>query len=96
MYTGCNVENASYGLTLCAERNAISTAIAQGHRSVDALAVACIDAPVNADICDLSPCGACRQWIAELGPDAVIIICGKENHTLFSITDLLPHSFRVR
>ena len=68
-YIGCNVENASYGLSLCAERNAISTAIANGEKS-KLLAVA-IYSP-NQTKC--VPCGACRQWIYEFAQDAKIIL----------------------
>ncbi|MBV9580652.1 MAG: cytidine deaminase, partial [Chloroflexi bacterium] len=62
LYVGCNVENASYGLSICAERNAIFGAIAAGgRRPFRAIAVSCVDAPDNG----CSPCGACRQVIAE-------------------------------
>src|SRR5215510_11448003 len=74
VYVGCNVENASYGLTICAERNAIFCAVAAGAvRPFAALAVSCIDA--NEGGC--SPCGACRQVIAEhLWPDAPVRVDG--------------------
>jgi cytidine deaminase len=64
-YTGCNVENASYGLTICAERNAIFHAIAAGARRLQAVALSCPDAPGDAQANELMPCGACRQVIAE-------------------------------
>ena len=90
-YTGCNVENASYGLTLCAERNAISSAIADGQKSK--LAAVAIYSP-NAKLC--YPCGACRQWIAEFSKDAAVIVENSEgNPQAFSIKDLLPYSFEL-
>jgi len=90
-YTGCNVENASYGLSLCAERNAISSAIADGQKS-KIIAVA-IYSP-NSKLC--YPCGACRQWIAEFSKDAAIIVEDiEENPKSFSIKELLPYSFEL-
>lgn len=97
--TGCNVENASYGLALCAERNALSTAVAQfgvesgGMPKIIQLAVACIDAPPDAGVALRSPCGACRQWIAELAPDAEILIDSYD--ASLSLEDLLPFAFRL-
>ncbi|HBG50095.1 MAG TPA: cytidine deaminase [Cyanobacteria bacterium UBA9971] len=90
-YTGCNVENASYGLTLCAERTAISSAIADGQKS-KIVAIA-IYSP-NAKLC--YPCGACRQWIAEFSKDASIIVENAEGKPqIFSIKELLPHTFEL-
>jgi cytidine deaminase len=91
---GCNVENASYGLTLCAERNALSTAVAAGNTKISAIAVACIDAAPEAGLSELMPCGACRQWIQELAPDAEILIAGTDR--MFSIADLLPNPFDLK
>ena len=76
IYAGTNVENASYGLSLCAERATLAQIIAAGDREVRAIAIACIDG--KDDISQLTPCGACRQWIAELAPKAEIIICGNQ------------------
>jgi len=90
-YTGCNVENASYGLTLCAERNAISSAIADGQKS-KIISVA-IYSP-NSKLC--YPCGACRQWIAEFSKDAEVIVEDEEGQAQsFSIKELLPYSFEL-
>ncbi len=88
IFGGCNVENASYGLTVCAERNAIFTAIAAGAtRPFTALAVSCADAAEGA----CSPCGACRQVIAEhLRSDAQDLVDGLGR---FTPRDLLPHGF---
>ncbi|WP_353208523.1 cytidine deaminase [Sphingorhabdus sp.] len=66
IYTGCNVENQSYGLTICAERAAIFSAIAAGQRKLLTLAIVALNAD-GADIASLTPCGACLQCIAEFG-----------------------------
>jgi cytidine deaminase len=89
-YVGCNVENASYGLSVCAERNAIFSAVAAGaRRPFAALAVSCIDAAEGG----CSPCGACRQVIAEhLRPDAHVQVDGLGR---FTPADLLPHGFSL-
>jgi len=85
-YTGCNVENASYGLTVCAERIAIWKAISEGETEFVALAVA-----TNIGG---SPCGACRQVMAEFAPDMPVLIAdlsGQANAT--SVAELLPLAF---
>jgi cytidine deaminase len=91
LFVGCNVENASYGLTICAERAAIFAAVAAGaRRPLRSLALTCLDAP-EADGC--MPCGACRQVMAEhLAPDAAVIVDGVGE---FSIAQLLPHQFTL-
>ena len=88
VFVGCNVENASYGLTVCAERIAIFNAIASGAaRPFAALAVSCIDASEEG----CSPCGACRQVIAEhLREDAIV---GVDGLGRFTPRELLPHAF---
>jgi cytidine deaminase len=91
--TGANIENASYGLCLCAERAALSNAYAQGHTNIKALALACIDADTKAHEHELMPCGSCRQWIKELAPDATIYIEGLARD--FAIEDLLPMGFSL-
>ena len=91
LYSGCNVENASYGLTICAERNAIFAAVAtegSGMR-IQAVAVATErDGPC-------APCGACRQVIYEFGPDALILFRGQSGTEQMGITKLLPEGFRL-
>jgi cytidine deaminase len=89
LYVGCNVESASYGLTICAERNAIFGAVAAGAaRPFTAFAVSCID---MAGGC--SPCGACRQVISEhISRDAPIVV---DNVGEFRIADLLPYAFEL-
>jgi cytidine deaminase len=91
VHVGCNVENASYGLSVCAERSAVFCAIAAGGaRPFRSLAVACVDA----DVGGCSPCGACRQVIAEhFAPDARIWVDGVGS---FSPAELLPNAFRLQ
>jgi cytidine deaminase len=92
VFTGCNVENASYGLTNCAERSAIFTAVQQ--TSGKKLTIRAV-AVVNGNDVPCSPCGACRQVIAEFGRDAVVIFRGQKDYVEASIQDLLPESFRL-
>ena len=93
VFQGCNVENASYGLTLCAERTALGTAVAAGHRHFTALAVASSGktAPM--------PCGACLQALAEFcRPDFVIVTAAAQNPkamAAYPLKDLLPRAFRL-
>ena len=94
MYSGTNVENSSYGLALCAERNAISNAIAAGEKT-KIVAVA-IYSPKQ-KIC--TPCGACRQWIAEFAKseNTKIIVEDKNSDIkIFTIGELLPHTFDLK
>jgi len=91
VYTGVNIEISSYGLTLCAERSALAAAISDGAMPVTYVAVACIDVSPDAPLNERTPCGACRQWLADLAPHAVIYIDGSDRD--FSIEDLLPHAF---
>jgi cytidine deaminase len=90
-FVGCNVESASYGLTMCAERNAIFSAIAAGaRRPFEALALACLDARWEGGC---MPCGACRQVIAEhLRPTASVVADGGGQ---FTAADLLPFAFTL-
>jgi len=90
VFAGCNVENASYGLSVCAERVAIFNAIAQGAREIDAIAV-CTDAPAPA-----TPCGACRQVIAEFAHNAPIALANTGGVLVVtSLAELLPQPFRL-
>jgi cytidine deaminase len=95
IHVGANVENASYGLSLCAERAALAAAIAQGTRDVRAIAIACIDASPGQEPNELVPCGACRQWMVELAPEAEIILCGTDQTLIFSVEELMPMPFRL-
>ena len=88
IYRGCNVENASYGLTVCAERNAIFQAVAQGERELKGIAIA---VPTEAFP---SPCGACRQVIREFAVDCpVILINGQGETKVTRLKTLLPDAF---
>jgi cytidine deaminase len=92
IYKGCNVENASYGLTLCAERNTLSSMVAQdGHQQIAALACTAKEAGKN----DVWPCGACRQWIEEFDKDETAKIIAEKNEKLIFATtkELLPNAF---
>jgi len=88
---GCNVENASYGLTMCAERAAIFSAVARFGPEVRIRFILV----VNGDDAPCSPCGACRQVIYEFGPEAVVIFKTSSDWTTQAITDLLPYGFRL-
>jgi cytidine deaminase len=93
IFIGCNVENASYGLCMCAERVAAFKAVSEGHPDLTMVAVSCIDADPALGAPGRMPCGACRQVLAELGsPDLPIIIDGVGQLTL---TELLPQAFRL-
>lgn len=87
VYTGCNIENASYGLTCCAERNAIFAAVCAGERRLKILAVAA-DSPEP-----VAPCGACRQVIAEFGIPLVVMGNLKEATKTMTAEALLPYGF---
>jgi|SRR5262249_44431896 len=90
LFLGCNVENASYGLTNCAERTAIFSAVsALGPKRVRIRAVAV----VNDRNVACSPCGACRQVISEFGPNADIFYLGPQGIQRSSMRELLPHCF---
>lgn len=90
LFSGCNVENISYGLTCCAERNAIFTAIgALAGRPLKIKAIAVATMPKS----DVSPCGACRQVIAEFGPHARVIYQENGAYKTTSMSQLLPESF---
>jgi cytidine deaminase len=92
VFSGCNVENASYGLTICAERSAIFTAVQQ---AAGAKLVVRAVSVVNGNEVPCSPCGACRQVIFEFGENAIVIFKGQKDYLEMSIQDLLPESFRL-
>ena len=93
IYLGATVENASFGLTICAEMVALSAAVVAGDRTVRAIAIACIDAVEGAPPSERLLCGVCRQWISELAPDVSIYIAGVDR--VFTIGELLPNAFRL-
>ena len=84
---GCNVENASYGLTNCAERTAIFKAVSEGAKNFTAIAIAAMEMPPW-------PCGACRQVLSEFcGDIRVLVSWGEDEVAQSSLSALLPHSF---
>jgi cytidine deaminase len=89
IFSGCNVENASYGLTMCAERNAIAAAVAAGVKSIQTVLVYTPGQQAHA------PCGGCRQVMQELmGPMAnVISCCDSEDVKEWTVAEILPHPF---
>ncbi|MCC7013332.1 MAG: cytidine deaminase [Planctomycetes bacterium] len=88
VYTGCNVENASYGLTICAERSAVCRAVAAGERKFKSIAIA-TDRPQA-----LMPCGACRQVLAEFGLELTVIAQGQQSGIVqVTLAELLPRAF---
>ena len=90
VFTGCNVENASYGLTICAERNAIFHAVSQEgpDMKIAMLAVVCVGH-------EFPPCGACRQVIAEFAtPETTVCFLQNGKPVLMTVADLLPSAFK--
>lgn len=85
VFTGCNVENLSYGLTICAERVAVGTAVAAGLRKIEAVAV------VADTAVPVSPCGACRQVLAEFG-DPLVCLANRTERLVFRLSELLPRA----
>jgi len=97
IFQGFNIENASTSLGLCAERAAITNALVNGAKRIDTIAVYCLDANTNKSLNrnqETMPCGACRQWMAELAPDAKLITNGSEK--IYELNDLLPEAFVFR
>lgn len=88
--TGCNVENASYGLSICAERVAVGNAVSTGHRKFRAMAVVATGKNVM-------PCGACRQVLAEFGDMPVICadVAGTRRYHVYQLSELLSHAFKL-
>jgi cytidine deaminase len=85
VFTGCNVENLSFGLTMCAERVAVGAAVAAGLTKLEAVAVVA-DTGVP-----ISPCGACRQVLAEFG-DPLVCLANREERLVFRLSELLPRA----
>ena len=86
IYTGCNVENASYGLSVCAERVAVFKAISEGERDFEAIAVVTEKG--------VTPCGACRQVLMEFGEDIQVIVAnGAGEYRVLTLQELLPEAF---
>ena len=88
VYTGCNIENAAYGATICAERTAIFKAVSEGHRDFDTIVIA----GRSNDYC--VPCGTCRQVMMEFAPDMTVICLNKKGESKrFALKELLPYGF---
>ena len=86
VYTGCNVENAAYGPSMCAERTAVFKAVSEGERKFEAIAVVTENG--------VSPCGTCRQVMMEFAPDMTVVIADTQgNVRLTTVRELLPDSF---
>ncbi len=89
VYSGCNVENASFGLTLCAERAAVVKAVSEGETAFAAIVVVTDDGA--------TPCGACRQVLAEFNPDMIVYMARPDGrYTRRTVGELLPDSFTLR
>ncbi|XP_061814970.1 cytidine deaminase isoform X1 [Nerophis lumbriciformis] len=89
IFKGCNVENVSFGLTVCAERTAIQSAVAEGHKNFTAIAVTC-----NATDRFVWPCGACRQVLMEFGPELTIYSTKPDgSYKKSRMSELLPYAF---
>lgn len=97
VFAGFNIENASTPLGICAERAAMTHARINGATVIHAVAICCLDATVDQSASALNPetmpCGACRQWMAELAPNALIVTNG--SNRVFTVDDLLPNAFRL-
>ena len=90
VFTGCNIECASYGGTICAERTALVKAVSEGHREFAMLAV-CAD---TQEYC--TPCGICRQMLYEFAPDMPVLCCNREGQfQRLTVRQLLPHGFSL-
>ena len=93
IYTGANIENASYGLSICAERTALLKAVSEGEKKFTALAVSC-----DTDTFDYAfPCGACRQVMAEFLDDEtdIIVSVNTGEFKVYKMKELLPNAFRL-
>jgi len=89
IFTGCNVENASYGLSNCAERTAVFKAVSEGEKEFAAIAIY-----TNTEQM-FTPCGACRQVLAEFDNEMMVIVSNGEKTVEFTISKLLPHHFSI-
>lgn len=90
IYKGCNIENASYGATICAERTALFKAVSEGHKKFTKLAIM----SSNGDF--TFPCGICLQVISEFMPDGEIILANnKDEIKIFKVKELLAHGFKL-
>lgn len=92
IYTGTNVENASYGASICAERSAVTAAISCGERKFIAIAV--VGGKDKLEFCP--PCGICRQVLSEFGGGSIkVVLCDEKDVKTYSLSELLPESFSL-
>jgi cytidine deaminase len=89
LFAGCNVENASFSLTICAERSALAAAVSAGHRTFRRLIL------VTEGTEAVPPCGACREALAEFGPDLAVVAFAGESRREWTLGELLPSPFRL-
>lgn len=89
IYTGCNIENTSYGATICAERCAIMKAVSDGHRTIDKIAI------VSSAHDFTMPCGICRQVMSEFMKDGIVIVTDDDEIKEFKLQELLPAGFSL-
>lgn len=89
VYTGCNIENASYGATICAERTAISKAVSQGEREIESIAIVCSEGR------KAYPCGICLQVMSEFFPEGLVYLEDETGITTYRVNELLPGAFRL-
>jgi cytidine deaminase len=89
VYTGCNVENVSYGATICAERVAIGKAVSEGHTKIKAIAI------TSNSVDTIFPCGICRQVLTEFSDENLKVLCTDRDGNIshFKLIELLPHAF---
>ena len=90
VYTGCNVENSSFGLTCCAERIALFKAVSEGEREFEKLAL------VGAEDREVVPCGACLQALSEFAPELTVVTFDGRTIRQYLLKDLLPRGFRLQ
>lgn len=89
IYTGCNIENSSFGATICGERVAFVKAISEGELDFEAIAV------VSSSGDYTFPCGICRQFMADFGLDTKVILNNGKENKIYTVKDLLPESFNL-
>jgi len=94
IFTGCNVENSSYGATICAERTAMVKAVSEGYRNFEAIAIS--GGPADSEGSQAWPCGICRQFMLEFNPD-IRVITGNDEESLeaLPVKELLLHGFTL-
>lgn len=88
VFTGCNIESASYSPTICAERVAVSKCVSEGYKDIEKIAVVGSDSSIS------HPCGVCRQFLVEFGKN-IKVICARsiDNYKVYTLEELLPNSF---